>query len=129
MSADPIVAKRPIPVEEWGPDHNSTLSYAETVCVDRHGIPEKQRMRCDRMRHPGHAHLPPGVDGRCPTRLAGDLELPEHDDWDCIDDAEDAGFIEIHGTGLHPVWRMTDAGFAYVHALRRKRQAISGDAA
>jgi hypothetical protein len=42
-----------------------------------------------------------------PTRLRNDVELSDHDDWDCLDDAEAAGLIESAGTGINPTYKLT----------------------
>lgn len=98
------------------------MVYAETVCVDRRGVPEKQRMRCDNRLHPQHAHLPQTFGTfNSHTRLAGKAIAVDHDDWDCIEDMAREGLIEIGGTGLHPIWRLTDEGWKYAHSLRRAR--------
>jgi hypothetical protein len=85
------------PVAEWGKDHWSTLAYAETCCVDNgHGGVGRLsivRMRCDADRHPLLAHS--GSRGKFPTRLKGGVGLADHDDWDCLEDAERAGYCTV----------------------------------
>ena len=112
-----------VAVERFGPDHWSTFMFAETVWVDRHGSPDIRRMRCDRSRHPQFAHMPRSLDDgtKYPTRLAGDVALPDHDDWDCIDDCAAAGLLTIEGTGMHPIWKLTDEGQRVASALRAHR--------
>ena len=101
-------------VADFGKDHWSLLAYVETLCVDSHsgtGIGEidKRRIRCNPKRHPMHAvNANFGVGGwnaEYGTRLSGfflegdkrDLgrRLIEHDDWDCLNDLEDAGLLEV----------------------------------
>ncbi len=93
--------------EKWGKDHKGTLLYAETRAVDGNGKLDP----CD-------PHM--RVDGtRYPTRLAGDIEVVGHDDYDCLRDAEAAGFLTYdEEVGLV---KFTDAGWTYVHGLRRAR--------
>lgn len=94
-----------IPMEKWGRDHKTTLLYAETRAVDHHG-------RLDRndphMRQDGETY---------PTKLADGAIVAGHDDYDCLADAQAAGLL-LYGGSLVV---FTDAGWAYVHALRRQR--------
>ena len=109
-----------VPVERFGRDHKSTLLYIETRCVDHGGKVIDENLRCDPKRHPGHGHLG-RWDPKYGTRLVDDTVLSAHDDWDCIDDLVAAGLIERHGSTINPVFRVTEAGFAMVSALRRER--------
>lgn len=114
-----IQVDRPVPVETWGRDHWSTFAYLECRVVDNGGIPEKAHMRCDLERHPAHGHILMPSDGeKYPTRLAEGVGLPDHDDWDCVDDMEASGLIKINGTGLFPAWELTDKGKAVAGRLR-----------
>lgn len=110
----------PVPVELWGKDHWSTLMYIETRCVDHDGVPHRDHMRCNATIHPG---LGGRGEGTSPTRLNNGTEIAEHDDWSCVEDAEVAGFVEWQGTGINPVFRLTDEGWRVTHALRRHRAA------
>ena len=87
------------PVAEWGKDHWSTLAYAETRIVDHRGLLNNDHMRADPDRHPNlalgavkasHGFKPT----KYPTRLK-DRELPDHDDWDCIEDMMREGMIVV----------------------------------
>lgn len=124
------VSHPPVPVSEWGKDHWSTLAYIETVCVDSvttKGIGSIvfDRMRVDRHRHPmligrRQAVSFSGVrdnEKNYPTRLRNDRELHDHDDWDCLDDMEKAGLVEVISQANGRV-RMTDAGLAMAAKLR-----------
>lgn len=93
-----------VPVESWGRDHNSTLLYAETRAVDHRGeLSETDPyMRVSR---------------EYPTRLNNGVEVAGHTDYECLIDAEQAGFL----TYKDEVVRFTDDGWTYVHNLRRKR--------
>jgi hypothetical protein len=102
-----------IKVEDFGRDHWSVLAYMESLCVDsaKKGIGEidKRRMRTNERRHKMHAvNLNHGVghwQADFGTRLAGywdamgktvkKRQVAGHDDWDCLDDLEDAGFLEV----------------------------------
>lgn len=110
-----------IPVEAWGKDHNTTLLYAETRAVDHKGwLPVNDpHMRMDR---------------RYPTRLHNGVEVHGHTDYDCLTDAQAAGFLtydedevpegvresSVQGKGPGVV-SFTDEGWTYVHNLRRQR--------
>lgn len=111
-------ANGPVPVELWGKDHWSTLLYIEVRCVDHFGTPNRDHLRCHTAVHPGLAGR--GGDGsRYPTRLNNGNEITEHDDWSCLEDAEAAGLLKWEGSGINPVFRLTDEGWKVVHALRR----------
>jgi len=40
---------------------------------------------------------------------------------DCIEDLEEAGLIEWHGSAVNPIFRLTEAGYAMASALRKER--------
>lgn len=117
-----------IPMSLWGKDHWSTLAYIETRIVDYKGQPDRSHMRCDPKRHPGlaghvHAALSPSLgDKNYPTRLKDGKELHDHDDWDCMEDAEAEGLLKWNGTGMYPVFVLTKKGRAICAALRRHKQ-------
>jgi len=111
----------PVPIADFGRDHWSTFGYVETLCVDKDGLPDIRRMRCNPKTHPGLAHLP--WDKAYGTRLKGHMEdfpntLPMHDDWDCIDDLIAAGLMENIGNGINPKFKLTETGLAVAAALR-----------
>lgn len=102
-----------INIERFGKDHWSLLSYVEYICVNGCkgvGCIQRNKMRCNTSKHP---LLSTGIDWRdsYSTRLSGFFEYPfnadlekscatgfqvlGHDDWDCLDDLNDAGLIEI----------------------------------
>jgi hypothetical protein len=94
-----------IPVEAWGKDHNSMILYAETRAVDHRG---KLSATDPHMR----------VDRRYPTRLHNGVEVHGHTDFDCLADAQAAGFLTWDEG--EQIVRFTDDGWTYVHGLRRK---------
>ena len=116
-----------VEVEKFGKDHWSTFAYIETRCVDHKGYPDRRHMRCDMDRHPAHVHLvdPKMAAAKYPTILKGGIELPDHDDWDCLDDCEAAGLLESHGTGLHPFYKLTKEGNR-IAGLLREHKASGG---
>jgi hypothetical protein len=100
----------PVPLARWGKDHWGTFAYVETRWVDHRGMLSHDQMRCDQRRHPAFyaakRRVLTNADGnRYPTRLKtetpgadghwGTVDLPGHDDYDCLDDAISAGLIEV----------------------------------
>lgn len=120
-----------ISISDFGKDHWSTFAYIETVCVDNHGVPDRERMRCNPKIHPGltnQANIMFQDQPDYPTRLYGYFSpggardesraLSDHDDWSCADDLEAAGLIEQHGTGVNPVFKLTSRGSNIAAQLR-----------
>lgn len=107
-----------IPMPLWGKDHWSTLAYLETRIVDHSGVLDPRNMRCNTNGPHGHfAHV--ANDACYDTRLIGASIQSFHDDWDCIDDMVAAGLVEWSGTGVNPVFRLTDLGWRVAGRLRR----------
>ncbi|KKM68377.1 hypothetical protein LCGC14_1461380 [marine sediment metagenome] len=108
-----------VPIHKFGKDHWSTFAYIDTRIMDYKGEPDRNHMRTDAKRHPGLTHdfsdLP---DKEYPTILKGGVELSNHDDWDCLEDCQEAGLLEIHGTGIYPVYILTDSGRQVASQLR-----------
>jgi hypothetical protein len=134
---------KPTPIVRWGKDHWSLLAYVECVCVDGSdtiGAIDKRRVRCNPATHPLHNAVF-GVPWKPEygTRLRGFFDFPNradavasemaglqllaHDDWDCLDDLEAAGLVEIIST-TNGFVRMTKTGIAESAALREHK--ISG---
>jgi hypothetical protein len=120
---------RLVPVAEWGKDHWSLLAYVESCCVNHHQL-DRDHMRTNPLRHPGlvgprialYLHSKSDSDHfEYPTRLRKGI-VPEHDDWDCLYDAEKAGLLEDKGTGIAPIPVLTDEGHRLTAALRRHKQ-------
>jgi len=119
--------RKPVPMALWGKDHFSTLAYLECRTVDHKGVPAKQHMRTDADRHPGLAFRifedEHGNETKYPTRLTCGVDLADHDDWDAMYDAEAVGLIEVGGTGLYPVVKLTEQGELVCAALRAHKGA------
>jgi len=131
---------RKVSVRDFGRDHWSLVGYIETLCVDstKRGVGEidKRRVRCNPKRHPLHAvNANFGVGGWKPgygTRLSGfwnadkttnpERQIKAHDDWDCLNDIEAAGFINILSEANGFV-RMTRLGQTVAADLRRHKAA------
>lgn len=101
-------------VDKFGKDHWSLLAYVQHCCVNGRegtGRLDRQRMRCNSGVRPllAGAHLQWKLSHS--TRLAGfsdfedrgdpekaiaaGVQLRDHDDWDCLDDLEAAGYVEV----------------------------------
>ena len=112
----------------WGKDHWSLLAFIEHLCVDYKGcLDDKRRrcMRCNEGRHPGCGYLHSAWQPTSGTRLKGyfennayALQMPTHDDFDCTEDFEAAGLLENNGSGINPVWKLTDKGLEMSARLR-----------
>jgi hypothetical protein len=114
-----------IEISKFGKDHWSTFAYIECRCVDNKGVPDRRHMRTDVDLHPGLAGCDPmsyRPPGKYPTRLK-DGEVAGHDDWSCAEDLEREGLIEIGGTGINPVFKMTEKGEALAAKLRAHKAA------
>lgn len=96
-----------IDVSKFGKDHWGLMMYVECRCVDHKGALDARNMR---------------VGAEYPTRLNDGSAVGNHDDWDCLEDLEAAGFVENLGTGANPVCRLTDEGMRVAGALRAYRQ-------
>ena len=106
-----------VPIEDFGKDHWSTFGYIEIRVVDHDGRVVNEHLRCINKRHPFFAHR--GGDAtNYPTELRGGRKLSGHDDWDCLEDLENAGLLYNVGTGVNPVFRLTDRGREIAGQLR-----------
>lgn len=118
---------------DFGKDHWSTFAYIETLCVDSAnkgvGTIDKRRMRSNEKTHPLHAvNVPVGKwKPSYGTRLAGYWDsmgketpariLKSHDDWNCLNDLEKAGLIEVISEANGFV-KMTSKGMKVAAELR-----------
>ncbi len=119
-------------MDRWGKDHWSTLAYVEICTVDHQRAPgigeiTRERMRANPCTHPMLAHSREW-DPKCGTRLKGfksheetpDLCLAHHDDWDCLDDMEAAGLVEMYST-VNGYVQITNLGRRLAHQLREHK--------
>ena len=122
---------------KFGRDHWSLLAYIESSCVNSQGgicTIEKNRMRCNPVKHP---LLSSGIQWKDEygTRLAQfdpsdgneesfrkSTQISGHDDWDCLDDLESSGFIEILSLS-NPTVKMTGKGLLVSSNLREFKAA------
>ena len=109
----------PISMEHWGKDHWSTLAYIETRIIDYHGGLDVRHMRCNSKLHPQFQHIVEGKE--YPTRLKEGTIVHDHDDWSCVEDMEAEGLLISLGTGLSPVYKLTDKGYVIAAALRKHK--------
>lgn len=119
-----------VPITQFGKDHWTTFAYAETCVVDQQPL-DKRRIRCNDNTHRIHAvnrNPYPGDIGpwepKDGTRLFGffdkrdpQLQLPNHDDWDCLNDLEAAGLLEVMSEAIARVV-LTEEGHKAAAALR-----------
>ena len=116
--------------KQFGKDHWSLLAYVETRAVDHRNQLDHEHMRTNTMTHPflrndayqksRPKHWKPSHS----TRLRDNMIIDGHDDWDCLDDLDDAGLVEIISL-INGFVRMTDYGLA-ITALLRKHKASGG---
>lgn len=124
-----------VQVLDYGKDHWSLLAYLETLCVDstKKGVGEidKRRMRTNEKRHPLHAvNLNHGVGawqaefGTCLAgywdtlgRQVSKRQVKGHDDWDCLNDIEKAGLIDVISEANGFV-KLTEKGMKVAGELR-----------
>lgn len=125
-----------IPLSRWGKDHWSALAYVEALCVespDATGQMDLSRLRCNAATHPTQSVNRTTWRPNYGTRLRGyfdfadradpalaedaGLQLTSHDDWDCLDDLEDAGLIEVMSLATGAV-KITDNGQELASELR-----------
>lgn len=109
-----------VKVKDFGKDHWSLLAYIGTRCVDYGCVLDVSHMRA---KHPVMSQNSMGQNFWKPeysTKLFGywnkdDTKNPErmlknHDDFDCLEDLERAGFIEDVGTMINPYAKLTKEG-------------------
>jgi hypothetical protein len=107
--------------EEFGKDHWSLLAYIETRCVDHKGEIDRERMRCNPITHPHMLGFRQSVSklewkDEYGSRLK-DRKLSTHDDWDCLDDLDAAGLVEIQSLATCLV-KITEKGNQIASEIR-----------
>lgn len=115
----------PVNPDQFAKDHFSLLAYLENVSVDFKGVPDLDRLRINQRRHPGFAGASgnfarPTWNKEWSTRTKAKIIIG-HDDLDCAEDLKAAGWIEILGTGINPVYRLTDSGQSVAARLRQHK--------
>lgn len=108
-----------ISVDSYGFDHWSLLDYIETCCVDGNGIGtiDRRKLRCNQNKHPLLAndatesskwkkiystrlkgyrdHWTDNPKTTVEMAVKAGVALLDHDGWDCLEDLEESGFIDI----------------------------------
>ena len=108
-------------IQTFGKDHWSLFGYIGTRVADHQGRLDLVHLR---IKNPALQQNRLGTMMWKPeygTRLKGywnkdgstnpTLLILDHDDYDCLDDLEEAGLIKSFGTGLNPVYKLTKFGF------------------
>lgn len=113
------VAAPEIPITQWAKDHWSTLAYIETRIVDFAGAVDPRNLRCDHRIHSPRARGPNAAG--YPTRLRDGATASPHDDWSCIEDFVREGLVIWNGTGLNPIFELTELGWTVAAALRKHK--------
>ncbi len=112
-----------------GRDHRSLLLFLQTVEANNGGdVRHADTRGCaagypTRMRNKRLVSGEFAWDGKAGTRYDGGRRDGDHDDYDCMYDLIEWGFVEEKdgSTGLHPFIRLTDKGHAACAALIRER--------
>ena len=109
-------------LNDFGKDHWSTFAYAECCCVDLKGRLDLRRLRMNSNKRPvGNGGTWQPSYG---SFVKGERD-PEHDDWDCLEDLEAEGLIEMVGTMVNPAVTLTERGYE-IAGLLRKHKANGG---
>lgn len=113
-----------VKLKDFGKDHWSLLAYIKTRCVDHRGALDIKHMRTknEALASARHVFGPQHWKPEYGTRLSGywnedgttnpDRRIDNHDDHDCQEDLERAGYIVNIGTGLNPAVKLTKLGLA-----------------
>lgn len=135
--ANPSSLDSYIPLDRWGKDHWSTLAYVENVMTECKSfqVGADGRMRSNRRNFRVMAQYCPAP--KRPTRTAPGIpmqdvhgtvlntgtQVPNHDDWCCVQDMAAEGLFTVGPEGVEPgeLLHFSDKGYALVHALRRHK--------
>mgnify|MGYP001587956214 CR=1 FL=1 len=101
------------PISSFGAQHWAMLLTVESAVVNHEPFPANVLRAHPRRRLPFHA--PPWDRRVSGTVLLDGTRLPDHDDWDCLDDLEAAGLLGP----AKPVHPLTDEGWRVVGMARR----------
>ncbi len=102
----------------FGKDHWSIFAYTETCCVDNMGRLDIRRLRINETKRPIRSNGL-GWKPEYGTRIkGGNIPDSAHDDWDCLEDLEEVGLLELIGTMINPVFRLTKEGLKVAAKLR-----------
>jgi len=129
----------PVQVKDFGKDHWSLLAYVETTVVDNQKAPgvggiDPNKLRCNANTHSelmGHLQRRmPTWEPKYGTRLRGfwnkdkttnpTRQISDHDDWDCLENLETCGFIEILSL-VNGFIRLTPEGMSVCQQIREHK--------
>lgn len=121
-----------IKISQFGKDHWDLLAHVEYRIMNHQGRLNLVHLR---VKNPALQQNMTGVNMWKPeygSRLFGywnkdgsvnpKLKILDHDDFDCLDDLENAGLIKSFGTGLHPAYKLTKEGVRVVGLLTLHKQ-------
>ncbi len=121
-----------IDITRFGKDHWDLLTHIEYRIMNHKGVLSLTHLR---IKHPALQQNRLGENLWKPeygTKLHGywnedgsvnpKLKILDHDDYDCLDDLENAGLIKSWGTGLHPAYKLTKKGVRVVGLLILHKQ-------
>lgn len=107
---------------EFGKQHWSLLAYLETQIVDKAFPIDHRRMSCNEKKRGISNGSPFGWEDKWSTEnKEGKQEILGHDDIDCFEELESAGFIENKGTLLNMYPELTEKGWKCSNQLREFR--------
>lgn len=129
-----------IPMTLWGRDHWSTLAYIEHKLVDfgeyevkfdKHMRQKRRTFRVLVEALPGHekrvASFGVPMEAQHGTRLSDGTSVPNHDDWDCVQDMLTGGLFEGDPNDWDAGFKLTLTPRGYeIAAALRKHKAEGG---
>jgi hypothetical protein len=122
-----------VTINQFGKDHWSTFAYADSCISDNQPI-DPRKMRTNETTHPLLAvnsvtfkfkpehgsRLHGYFDEKSKGNDVSHLLLTTHDDWDCLEDCEKAGLVDIRST-INGIVKLTSYGEAVAAELRHHK--------
>lgn len=127
-----------VTVKDFGKDHWSLLAYIETRVIDFNVAPnvgelDREHLSCNEKKHPmliGYRTSGLGWNPKYGTKLKGywnkdttvnpNRQLGDHDDWDSLQELEDAGMIEVQSQ-VNGFVKLTELGYKVCAKLREHK--------
>lgn len=116
-----VIEKRIIPVDLFGVFHWMMLFRVEGWAVMNNGEIEKDRMRTNYNKRPPAPKNKQWDKANSTVLNNGEL-VEDHDDWDCLQDLIDNGFVQIETWKNKEFVKLTEYGFETFVKLRKFRQ-------
>lgn len=127
------LSKELIKVKQFGKDHWSLLAHVEYRVQNHRGFLELKHLRIKNPSLPKpYLSSAESWKPEYGSRLYGywnqdgttnpELLLLDHDDYDCLDDLEKAGFVKSFGTGINPAFKLTKKGIKVCGLLTQHKQ-------